>query len=211
MEVAVEQCSVDNKYFDIQKKEIFLDNDRLLEHIICQDDMNIVMLVDSVTINMLPANNKCLVHYNLEIEQLEQENEHLFELLLSQDIVHICVNSLATRHECYEMKQSFINEYNENLVIKAELAKKEHMVEKKIFDEVILRCSRLENSCVNLELRLQHQKESFMNNKSLNNQDALEIQEFLNINEWQAKLDAKDVSIANLKKHIESLKGKKCD
>ncbi|GJY03496.1 retrovirus-related pol polyprotein from transposon TNT 1-94 [Tanacetum coccineum] len=209
MEVAVEQCSVDNKYFDIQKKEIFLDNDRLLEHIICQDDMNIVMLVDSVTINMLPANNKCLVHYNLEIEQLEQENEHLFELLLSQDIVHICVNSLATRHECCEMKQSFIHEYNENLVIKAELAKKEHMVEKKFFDEVILRCSRLENSCVNLELKLQHQKESFLNKKSLNNQDALKIQEFLNINEWQAKLDAKDVLIANLKKHIKSLKGKK--
>ncbi|GJZ43178.1 retrovirus-related pol polyprotein from transposon TNT 1-94 [Tanacetum coccineum] len=47
-----------------------------------------------------------------------------------------------------------------------------------------------------------------MNNKSLNNQDAPEIQEFFNINEWQAKLNAKDVSIANLRKHIESLKGK---
>ncbi|GJX02726.1 retrovirus-related pol polyprotein from transposon TNT 1-94 [Tanacetum coccineum] len=117
--------------------------------------MNIMMHADSITVNVLPANNKCLVHDNLEIERLEQENEHLFELFLSQDIVHICVNSIATRNECCKMQQSFIHEYNENLVLKAELAKKEHMVEKKFFDEVILRCSRLENRCVNLELKLQ--------------------------------------------------------
>nr|GEX78717.1 hypothetical protein [Tanacetum cinerariifolium] len=96
MEAAVEHCSVDKKYFDIQTKEIFLDNDRLLEHIIFQDVMNIVMHVDSVLVNVLYANNERLVHDNLEIERLEQENEHLFELLLSQDIVHIFVNSLAT-------------------------------------------------------------------------------------------------------------------
>ncbi|GKC11343.1 hypothetical protein Tco_1008125 [Tanacetum coccineum] len=102
----------------------------------------------------------------------------------------------------------YIDEYNENLVLKAELAKKEHMVEKKFFDEVVLRCSRLENRCVNLEFKLQPQKESFLNNKPLNNQDDPEIQDFFNINEWQAKLSAKDVSIANLKKHIENLKGK---
>ncbi|GKD51552.1 retrovirus-related pol polyprotein from transposon TNT 1-94, partial [Tanacetum coccineum] len=59
------------------------------------------------------------------------------------------------------------------------------MVEKKFFDE-----------------------ESDQNNRSLNNQNALEILEFFKINDWQAKLDVKDVSIANLRKHIESLKGK---
>ncbi|GKE25944.1 hypothetical protein Tco_1441328 [Tanacetum coccineum] len=48
-----------------------------------------------------------------------------------------------------------------------------------------------------------------MNNISLNNKNAPEILEFFKIDEWQAKLDAKDVSIANLRKHIESLKGKK--
>ncbi|GJX33434.1 retrovirus-related pol polyprotein from transposon TNT 1-94 [Tanacetum coccineum] len=62
----------------------------------------------------------------------------------------------------------FINEYNENLVLKAELAKKEYMVEKKVFNVV----------------------------------------EIFKINEWQAKLNAKDVLIANLRKHVESLKGK---
>ncbi|GJW82887.1 hypothetical protein Tco_0156032 [Tanacetum coccineum] len=82
------------------------------------------------------------------------------------------------------------------------------MVEKKFFDEVVLRCSRLENCYVNLELKLQHQKESFLNNKPLNNQNAPDIHVIFTKNEWQAKLDAKDVLIAKLKKHIESLKGK---
>ncbi|GJY23237.1 hypothetical protein Tco_0396895 [Tanacetum coccineum] len=103
MEAAVDQCSLDKKYFDIQKKEVSLDNDRLLDHIICQDVMNIVMHADSVFANMLPADNKYLVNDNLEIERLELENDHLFELLLSQDIVHICVNSLASRNDCHEM------------------------------------------------------------------------------------------------------------
>ncbi|GJY29417.1 hypothetical protein Tco_0405184 [Tanacetum coccineum] len=122
--------------------------------------MNIVMHADFVPVNVLPANNKFLMLDNLGIERLEQENNHLFELLLSHYIVLICVNSLATCTNCREMQQSFINEYNENLVLKAELAnKKEHMVEKKVFNEIVLRCSRLENRCVNLELKLQHQKE----------------------------------------------------
>nr|GEX10405.1 integrase, catalytic region, zinc finger, CCHC-type, peptidase aspartic, catalytic [Tanacetum cinerariifolium] len=100
---------------------------------------------DSVPVNVLSANNKCLVNDNLKIKRLKQENDHVFELLLSQDIVHICVNSLASRNDYREMQQGFIHEYNENLMLKAELAKKEHMVEKKFFDEVVLRCSRLKN------------------------------------------------------------------
>ncbi|GJX05006.1 retrovirus-related pol polyprotein from transposon TNT 1-94 [Tanacetum coccineum] len=141
-------------------------------------------------------------------KELPKENDNLFELLLSQDIVHICVNSFATRTDCHEMQQSFIDAYNETLELKAQLAKKEHMVEKIVFNELVLRCSRLKNQCLNLELKLQHQKESFLNNRPLNNQDAPDIQEFFHINEWQAKLKEKDVSIANWNKHIENLKGK---
>ncbi|GKD30555.1 hypothetical protein Tco_1241333, partial [Tanacetum coccineum] len=83
-------------------------------HIICQDVMNIAMHADSLPVNLLPANNKY--------------------------IVHICVNSLATRNNFCEMQQSFIDAYNENLVLMTELAiKKENMVEKKFFDEVNLK------------------------------------------------------------------------
>ncbi|GJV40176.1 hypothetical protein Tco_1418616 [Tanacetum coccineum] len=69
----------------------------------------------------------------VEIEvpkELPKKNDHLFELLFSQDIVHICVNPLATRTNCHEMKQNFIDEYSKTLELKSQLAKKEHMVEK---------------------------------------------------------------------------------
>ncbi|GJS89253.1 retrovirus-related pol polyprotein from transposon TNT 1-94 [Tanacetum coccineum] len=158
METKVAKCSVDKKYLDIEKKELSLDNDRLLEHIIY--------------------------------------------------IVYICVNSLTTLTNYARIEQSYIDEYSEILVLKAELAKKEHMIEKRFFDEVVLRFARLENRPVNLELKLQHQKESFRNNKPINNQNAPKIPNFFIRNEWQAKLDAKDVSIAKLNKHIKSLKGK---
>ncbi|GJT00044.1 reverse transcriptase domain-containing protein [Tanacetum coccineum] len=92
MKAAVDQCSVNKKYFDIQKKEVSLDNDRLLDHIICQDVMKIVIHADFVLANVLHADNKCLVNDSLEIERLEQENDHLFDVHLSQDIVHISSN-----------------------------------------------------------------------------------------------------------------------
>ncbi|GJS31294.1 hypothetical protein Tco_0491914 [Tanacetum coccineum] len=89
----------------IFKRKCFLDNDRLLKHIICQDVMNIVMHADFVPVNVLSANNKCLVNDNIESERLIHEIDHLFELLLSQDIVHICVNSLATLINYAKMEQ----------------------------------------------------------------------------------------------------------
>ncbi|GJS50552.1 retrovirus-related pol polyprotein from transposon TNT 1-94 [Tanacetum coccineum] len=121
------KCSVDKKYFDIQKKELSLDNDRLLDHIICQDVTNIVMHDNFVLVNVLSANHICLVDGNLKSERLKQENDHLFELLLSQDIVYIYVNSLATLTNYAKMEQDYNDEYSENLVLKAELAKKEQM------------------------------------------------------------------------------------
>ncbi|GKB89278.1 hypothetical protein Tco_0961550 [Tanacetum coccineum] len=138
-------------------------------------------------------------HFEIKKKEISLDNDN---------IVHICVNSLATLTNYAKMEQDYIDEYSKNLMVKAELAKKEHMVEKKLFDEVVLRCSRLENCSVNLELKLQHQKESFLNKRPINNRNAPEILEFFYNNEWQAKLDAKDVSIAKLKKHIENIKGK---
>nr|GEV66890.1 hypothetical protein [Tanacetum cinerariifolium] len=57
MKDVVQQCSVDKKYFNIEKKEVSLDNDRLLDHIIVQDVMNIMMHVDFVLAKVSPADN----------------------------------------------------------------------------------------------------------------------------------------------------------
>ncbi|GJW02041.1 hypothetical protein Tco_1560897 [Tanacetum coccineum] len=52
IEAAVEQCSVDKKCFEIKKKELLLENDRLLELIISQD------LVHTV-VNSLEVSDEC--------------------------------------------------------------------------------------------------------------------------------------------------------
>ncbi|GJR49554.1 hypothetical protein Tco_1400075 [Tanacetum coccineum] len=158
IETEVAKCFVDKKYFEIEKKELSLDNDRLLEHIICQDVMNTVMHVNDHYDNVLPANNNSLEHDNSALELLKHENDRLMELLISQDL-------------------SFVDEYNETLVLKAELAKKNDMIKKAVYNE-------------------------------LSKRYAPEFKEFYIINELQAQLKAKNVSIEKLKEHIANTKGK---
>ncbi|GJT11680.1 retrovirus-related pol polyprotein from transposon TNT 1-94 [Tanacetum coccineum] len=74
MEAAVQQYFVDKQWFEIQKKQFFIDNDRLLDQIISQDIVNIVVnsfvnMNDSV--NYVENCNKCL---ELEAELIKQHN-----------------------------------------------------------------------------------------------------------------------------------------
>ncbi|GKE46763.1 hypothetical protein Tco_1478021 [Tanacetum coccineum] len=83
----------------------------------------------------------------------------LSELVLKKEIprelppinlVHTAVNSLAAIHDYKSMQWSFIDEYNETLVLKAKLAKKHDMIEKVVYNELSKRCSRLENRVQNV-------------------------------------------------------------
>ncbi|GKF00126.1 hypothetical protein Tco_0023476, partial [Tanacetum coccineum] len=128
--IEVAKCSINKKYLKIEKKELSLDNDRLLEHIICQDVMNVVMHANDHHDYVLPANNNSLVHDNSALDRLKQENDRLIELLISQDLVHTAVNSLAAINDYKSMKQSFVGEYEENLKLQTELANKNDMIER---------------------------------------------------------------------------------
>ncbi|GJX71400.1 retrovirus-related pol polyprotein from transposon TNT 1-94 [Tanacetum coccineum] len=120
METKVAKCFVEKKYFEIEKKKLSLDNDRLLEHIICQDVMNAIMHAD--VHNVLYVNTNYLDNDNLAIEYLKIENDRL--------IMHTIVNSLAAINDYKSMKQSFVDEYEENLKLQTELHKKNDMIEK---------------------------------------------------------------------------------
>ncbi|GJU45258.1 retrovirus-related pol polyprotein from transposon TNT 1-94 [Tanacetum coccineum] len=89
-----------------------------------------------------------------------------------------------------------------------DLAKKHDMIEKAVYNEFSKRCSRLENRCISLEIKLQQSKESFQTNRPSHNQDAPEFKDFFIINDLQAQLQAKNVSLEKLKQHITNLKGK---
>ncbi|GJU14498.1 ribonuclease H-like domain-containing protein, partial [Tanacetum coccineum] len=101
MESKVKQCLIDKKFLEIQKKELFLENDRLLE------------------------------------------------LIISQDLVHIVVNSLDAMVDYVKMRQSYVDEYNECLELKAKLSKKNEMVEKVVYNELTM--SSPDHPTANLE------------------------------------------------------------
>ncbi|GJU16754.1 hypothetical protein Tco_1144720 [Tanacetum coccineum] len=145
MKTKVAKCSVDKKYVDIEKKEQLIENDRLLEHIICQDIMSIVMHADIESKNVLPVNNQSLEYVNLEVEMLKKENDRLLELIISQDLVHTAVNSLAAIIDYQSMQKSYLDKYNENLELQSELSKRNNMVEKAVYNELSKKCARLEN------------------------------------------------------------------
>ncbi|GJU18836.1 hypothetical protein Tco_1146802 [Tanacetum coccineum] len=132
--------------------------------------------------NVLPANHNSLIHDNFALELLKYENDRLMKLLISQDLVHTAVNTLAAINDYKNMQQSFVDEYNETLVLKAELAKKNDMIEKAVYNELSKRCSQLKNWCISLEIKLQQSKET--------------------------QLKAKNVSIGKLKEHVVNIKGK---
>nr|GEW22682.1 Gag-Pol polyprotein [Tanacetum cinerariifolium] len=121
---------------------------------------------------------KCFVNKKyFEIEKKELKNDRLMELLISQDLVHTTVNPLAAINDYKSMHQIFMDEYNETLVHKAKLAKKNDMIDTAVYNE-------------------------------LSKRYASEFKEFFIINELQAQLKAKNVSIEKLKEHIANIKGK---
>ncbi|GJZ84524.1 integrase, catalytic region, zinc finger, CCHC-type containing protein [Tanacetum coccineum] len=128
METEVAKCSVDKRCFDIEKKGLTLECERLLEHIIYQDVKNIMMHANHKNVSSM--HNNSLDCDNTAMETLKMENDRLMELLISQDIVHTHVNSLAAIKDLNSMQQSFVDEYEENLKLHDELAKKNDFVEK---------------------------------------------------------------------------------
>nr|GEU33440.1 retrotransposon protein, putative, unclassified [Tanacetum cinerariifolium] len=127
-ETKVAKCSVDKKYLEIKKKELSLDNDHLLEHIICQDVVNVVLHAN--VHNVLTTNNNCLDNDNLTLKLLKMENDRLMELFISQDLVYTPVNSIDAINDYKSMEKSFLDEYKENLKLQNKLDKKIDMIEK---------------------------------------------------------------------------------
>ncbi|GKA92135.1 hypothetical protein Tco_0814060 [Tanacetum coccineum] len=114
---------------------------------------------------------------------------------------------LAKESRLKIMEKSFLNEYSECVELKVELSKKNKMVEKAVYHELLKRCARMENRCISLENKVQQYKESFQNNQPRNNQDTPEFLVFFEINELKAQLEAKNNSISKLK-DLATLKGK---
>ncbi|GJX39571.1 hypothetical protein Tco_0252874 [Tanacetum coccineum] len=153
MDAAVQQSLVDKQCLEIAKKEILLENDRLLQKIMSQDVLLTVM-------NSMSLNNNSV---NME--------------MLKCDSCEKCLN------------------------LDAELSKS-----KQAYNDLLKNHSQLEQHCISLEVSMQLKQEVFQNDESCVNQNAVEIQEYFEINDLKARLQDKDKTICKLKDTIKSLR-----
>ncbi|GKD98877.1 hypothetical protein Tco_1382774 [Tanacetum coccineum] len=90
METEVAKCYVDKMYFEIEKKDLFIENDHLLEHIIFQDVMCTAMHADFEHNCVLPANNNNLAYAELEKSYIAEYSKVLelkAELVKKKDMI----------------------------------------------------------------------------------------------------------------------------
>ncbi|GJR21265.1 hypothetical protein Tco_0969792 [Tanacetum coccineum] len=149
MEAVVQQCSVDKQCFKIHKKELFLENDRLLHQIMSQDVMLCVMnstaiFDDFVNLEMVKSET-CNKRLDLEAELVKRKN------MVERDVYTELSNSFAKLEKhcisleldiqrnqqifkndksCNNQNSLEISEYFENNDLKAQLHAKDTTIYK---------------------------------------------------------------------------------
>ncbi|GKC52041.1 hypothetical protein Tco_1074786 [Tanacetum coccineum] len=139
METAIQQCSVNKQCFEIVKKELFLENDRLLQKIMSQDVLlsvmnSITLNGESVNMNMQrsKSRDKC---FNLDVELSKTQNEYNDLLKSYSQLEKHCISlelSIQLNQEIFHKDKSCDNQndleipdYFENDDLKAQLQDKD--------------------------------------------------------------------------------------
>ncbi|GKE44990.1 hypothetical protein Tco_1472274 [Tanacetum coccineum] len=99
-------------------------------------------------------------------------------------------------HDAYTVEQA------RNVELEAEISKLKHKIQKDNHSEMIKHFSNLEVDHLNLQLKYQHLKDRFRNNKSQISQDAPEYDSFFEINKLKEQLQGRADTIRKLKVKI---------
>ncbi|GKA79205.1 hypothetical protein Tco_0785801 [Tanacetum coccineum] len=156
---------------------------------------------------MEAAVNQCSVdknNFEIQIKQLQIDNDQLLNQIMSQEIMHIAVNSV----DILDINQSCVDECTKCLEIETELFKKKDFVEKEFYDKLVKSYSTLEKHCISLELATQLNQEIFQRDNSSEIQNGPTFNQLFEINELKAQSQEKDTVIRKLKGRIKSLSGK---
>ncbi|GJR58905.1 hypothetical protein Tco_1501067, partial [Tanacetum coccineum] len=117
MEAAVQQCSLDKQCFEIVKKELFLENDRLLQKIISQDVLLSVM--NSTTINgeyvnlEMQRSESCDECFDLDAELLKTQKSYNDLLKSYSQLEKHCISlelSIQLNQEIFQKDKSCDNQ-----------------------------------------------------------------------------------------------------
>ncbi|GJY49729.1 retrovirus-related pol polyprotein from transposon TNT 1-94, partial [Tanacetum coccineum] len=117
IEAVVQQCSVDKQCFEIVKKELFLENDRLLQKIMSQDVLLSVM--NSITLNGESVNvemqrsESCDKCFNLDAELSKTQNAYNDLLKSYSQLEKHCISlelSIQLNQEIFQKDKSCDNQ-----------------------------------------------------------------------------------------------------
>nr|GEV82304.1 integrase, catalytic region, zinc finger, CCHC-type, peptidase aspartic, catalytic [Tanacetum cinerariifolium] len=133
------------------------------------------------------------------------ENENLIADCLSNEVFYTATNYVLTVARYSEMHDGYTAEQARCLELEAEISKLKHKIQKDDHSEMIKRFSNFEVNHLNLQLKYQHLKESFGNNKSRPAQDAPKFDLVSEIKKMKASLQGKDNTIRKLKVKISKL------
>ncbi|GJW28602.1 retrovirus-related pol polyprotein from transposon TNT 1-94, partial [Tanacetum coccineum] len=140
MDVAVQQSSVDKQCLEIAKKELILENNRLLQQIMSQEVLLIVMNSMSLIGESVNMDGKRKESCNLEAELLKLQNAFNDLLKSYSQLEKHCIYlelSIQLNQEIFQKDESFNNQYAleipeffENNDLKAQLQDKDNTIYK---------------------------------------------------------------------------------
>ncbi|GKB54266.1 retrovirus-related pol polyprotein from transposon TNT 1-94 [Tanacetum coccineum] len=133
------------------------------------------------------------------------ENENLIADYLSHELLYSVINDVNTVSRFSKMHDAYTVEQARCLELEAKISKLKYKIKKDDHSEMIKRFSNLEVNHLNLQLKYQHLKESFGNNKSQTSQDVPEFDAVFEINRMKESLQGKDNTIRKLKGQISQM------
>nr|GEV01110.1 integrase, catalytic region, zinc finger, CCHC-type, peptidase aspartic, catalytic [Tanacetum cinerariifolium] len=133
-------------------------------------------------------------------------NDNLIAECLSKEVFYVATNSELTVSRFSKMHDAHTTIQARCLELEAELSKLKDKIQKDDHNEMVKHFSNLEVNHSNLQLKYQHLKESFRNNKSLPARDAPDLDLVVEIRKMKASIQVKDNAIKKLRMHISQLK-----
>nr|GEW95570.1 hypothetical protein [Tanacetum cinerariifolium] len=145
-------------------------------------------------------------HGEIERKNLLIANDNLIVDCLSIEVFFIATNSELTVSRFNEMHDTYTVVQAHCLELEAELSKLTDKIQKDDHNELVKCFPNLEVNHLNLQLKHQHLKESFRNNKSLPAQDTPDFDLVFVIEKMKASIQGKDNAIKKLRMKISQLK-----
>ncbi|GKA67640.1 retrovirus-related pol polyprotein from transposon TNT 1-94 [Tanacetum coccineum] len=114
----------------IQDMNSFAPNDLLVLSLVEQMTDHVATLDKENQTNKMTKNA-----FEIQIKQLSIDNDQLLKQIMSQEIVHIAVNSV----DILNVNKSCVDECNKCLELETELLKKKDLIEKDVYDKLLKR------------------------------------------------------------------------